>query len=58
MNFLDLAGYVIAALTIVILTVTLAAPLVRQWLLVSRLRRDLKTIDSTVVMWAREPRNR
>lgn len=58
MEFLDLAGYVLAALTVVVLTTTLGAPVVRQRVLVLRLRRDLKTIDSTVVDWARDPRNR
>ncbi|HUQ63307.1 MAG TPA: hypothetical protein VM121_06120 [Acidimicrobiales bacterium] len=58
MDFLDILGYVIAALTIVILVVTLAAPLVRQRLLMARLRRDLETIDSTVLLWARDYRNR
>lgn len=58
MELLDLAGYVLAALTVVVLTATLGAPVVRHRVLVLRLRRDLKTIDSTVVDWARDPRNR
>jgi hypothetical protein len=58
MDVLDLAGYLIAALTIVILAITLGAPLVRQRLLMGRLRRDLRTIDSTVGLWARDYRNR
>jgi hypothetical protein len=58
MELLDLVGYVLAALTVVVLTTTLGAPVVRQRVLVLRLRRDIKTIDSTVVDWARDPRNR
>jgi hypothetical protein len=57
MNALDLAGYVIAGLTVLILAVTLGAPLARQRLLVVRMRRDLKTIDTAVVSWARDRRD-
>jgi hypothetical protein len=58
MELLDLAGYVLAALTVVVLTTTLGAPVIRQRVLVIRLRRDLKTIDSTVVDWSRDHRDR
>ncbi|HEX8771742.1 MAG TPA: hypothetical protein VF711_13325 [Acidimicrobiales bacterium] len=54
MELLDLAGYVLAALTVVVLTATLGAPVLRHGLLILRLRRDLKTIDSTVVRWSRD----
>jgi hypothetical protein len=58
MQWLDIAGYVLAAVTVAILATTLGGPLVRQRVLVGRLRRDLKTIDSMVVAWARETGNR
>lgn len=57
MDVLDLAGYALAALTVILLAATLGMPVVRHRVLVLRLRRNLKNIDSTVVTWAREPRN-
>lgn len=58
MNLLDVLGYVLAVATVLVLTLTLGGPVVRQRLLVQRLRRDMKTIDATVVSWARDPRIR
>lgn len=54
MQILDVVGYVLASVTVLVLTITLAAPLVRQRMLIHRLRRDLKMIDHTVMVWARD----
>lgn len=53
-HILELAAYGLVVLTTLFVLVTLTQPLLRQQVMVLRLRRNMRQIDVVVVDWKRD----